>query len=392
MSSASLHPSRVAGGSSRPTPRSGAATSSCAPRRHTVTPPSTPLGAAAHQVSLRQKAELKCQSHNGGASPSEPALKQQSELLKLNASVKPHQATPAIANGDVPPEPSIGNTKALSTETMDNLPPTLRNFVLKGKTAIVTGGARGLGLAMSQALCEAGIKAVAIFDIQPKLGQSVAQSLHTATGIPVKYHNVDITNESNVEAAVKQVIQQFGGIDILINSAGVAFSNLPAEKQSLDIFRKTIDINLTGSYIMAQVVGRYMIKTTPKATSHSHPQLPDRSIIFIASMSGSIVNYPQRQSAYNTSKAAVIMLSKCLAAEWAEYGIRVNTISPGYMDTVLNRTPELTQQKVTWKQRTPLGRLGKEEELNNVMVWLAGEGARFVTGGDYKVDGGYSVY
>lgn len=139
MSSASLHPSRVAAGSSRPTPRPGAAKSSCTPRRHTVTPPSTPLGAAAHQVSLRQKAELKCQSHNGAATPSEPALKQQSELLKLNASVKPHQATPAIANGDVPPEPSIGNTKALSAETMDNLPPTLRNFVLKGKTAIVTG-------------------------------------------------------------------------------------------------------------------------------------------------------------------------------------------------------------------------------------------------------------
>lgn len=245
---------------------------------------------------------------------------------------------------------------------------------------------------MTQALCESGIKAVAIFDIQPKLGQSVAQSLNTATGIPVRYYNVDITNESNVESAVKQVVQQLGGVDILINSAGVAFSNLPAEKQSLDIFRKTIEINLTGSYIMAQVVGKYMIKTTPKATSQSHPQLPDRSIIFIASMSGSIVNYPQRQSAYNASKAGVIMLAKCLAAEWAEYGIRVNTISPGYMDTVLNRTPELTQQKVTWKQRTPLGRLGKEEELNNLMVWLAGEGAKFATGGDYKVDGGYSVY
>ena len=139
MSSGSSHPSRGAGGSSRPTPRPGAAISPNTPRRHAATPPSVPSSSAAQQVSLRQKAEQKCQSHNGAATPSEPALQQQSELLKLNASVKPHQATPAFANGDVPPESSMRNTKTLSAEMMDNLPPTLRNFALKGKTAIVTG-------------------------------------------------------------------------------------------------------------------------------------------------------------------------------------------------------------------------------------------------------------
>jgi NAD(P)-dependent dehydrogenase (short-subunit alcohol dehydrogenase family) len=245
---------------------------------------------------------------------------------------------------------------------------------------------------MAQALCEAGIKAVAIFDIQPALGQALAQSLHNATGIPVKYYNVDVTNEDNVETTVRQVVQQFGGIDILVNSAGVAFSNLPAETHKLEIFQKTININLVGSFCIARAVARHMIAATPKTASTSSLSLPDRSIIFIASMSAGIVNYPQPQCAYNASKAGVVQLSKCLASEWAKYGIRVNCISPGYMDTVLNRTPALEGQKKIWKERTPMRRLGEVEELNNVMLWLAGEGAKFVTGSDVRADGGYSVY
>ncbi len=151
-------------------------------------------------------------------------------------------------------------------------------------------------------------------------------------------------------------------------------------------------INLFGSFCIAQAVARHMIAATTPKTLTSNPPRLDRSIIFIASMSGSIVNYPQPQCAYNASKAGVVQLSKCLAAEWARHGIRVNTISPGYMDTALNRTPALNQQKRIWKDRTPMRRLGEVEELNNVMLWLAGEGASFVTGSDVKVDGGYSVY
>jgi NAD(P)-dependent dehydrogenase (short-subunit alcohol dehydrogenase family) len=253
-------------------------------------------------------------------------------------------------------------------------------------------GARGLGLSMAQALCESGIKAVAIFDIQPTLGESMAKSLNASTDIPVRYYNVDVTDENNVENAVRQVVQHFGCIDILINSAGVAFSNIPAESHKLDVFQRTININLVGSFCIARAVAKHMIAATPKTNSSSKLHIPDRSIIFIASMSGSIVNYPQPQCAYNASKAGVIQLSKCLAAEWAKYGIRVNTVSPGYMDTVLNKTPALNSQKVIWKERTPLGRLGEVEELGNVVVWLAGEGSKFCTGSDVKVDGGYSVY
>lgn len=248
---------------------------------------------------------------------------------------------------------------------------------------------------MTQALCECGIKAVAIFDIQPTLGESMAKALSTSTGIPVKYYNVDVVDEESVDSAVQQVAKELGPIDILINSAGVAFSNIPAETYKISDFEKTININLTGSFRIARAVGRHMIAATPTPTPTSpafNADLPDRSIILIASMSGTIVNYPQPQAAYNASKAAVIQLSKSLASEWAKYGIRVNTISPGYMDTALNRVPALEGQKEMWKERTPMGRLGAVEELNGLVVWLAGEGSRFCTGADLRVDGGYSIW
>lgn len=253
---------------------------------------------------------------------------------------------------------------------------------------------------MVQAICESGIKAVAIFDIQPTLGASMAQALSASTGIPIKYYNVDVTDEAGVETAVDDVVQDFGGVDILINSAGVAFSNIPAEAYMIDDFEKTVNINLTGSFRVAKAVGRHMIAATPESraasasasTSDLEPEPADRSIILIASMSGSIVNYPQPQCAYNASKAGVIQLGKSLAAEWCRYGIRVNTVSPGYMDTALNQLPILEGQKVIWKERTPMGRLGKVEELNNLVVWLAGEGSRFCTGTDLRIDGGYSAW
>ncbi len=248
---------------------------------------------------------------------------------------------------------------------------------------------------MTQALCESGIQAVAIFDIQPSLGESMAKALSASTGIPVKYYNVDVVDEECVDSAVKRVAQELGQIDILINSAGVAFSNIPAEAYQISDFEKTININLIGSFRIARAVGRHMIAATPSpptTTLTPTSDLPDRSIILIASMSGTIVNYPQPQAAYNASKAAVIQLSKSLASEWARYGIRVNTISPGYMDTALNSVPALERQKEMWKERTPMRRLGAVEELNGLVVWLAGEGARFCTGADLRVDGGYSIW
>ena len=141
------------------------------------------------------------------------------------------------------------------------------------------------------------------------------------------------------------------------------------------MFRRLIDINLNGTFVVAQAVGNAMIKTSSGG-----------SMVFVASMSGHIVNWPQQQSCYNASKAGVIMLGKSLAAEWAPYKIRVNTISPGYMDTALNRVPALDAQKVQWKERTPMARLGDVDELNNIAVFLASDGSSYMTGADLLID------
>lgn len=116
------------------------------------------------------------------------------------------------------------------------------------------------------------------------------------------------------------------------------------------------------------------------------------SIVLVASMSGSIVNYPQEQSCYNASKAGVIQLGKSLAAEWAKYNIRVNCISPGYMDTALNKVPALDAQKKIWKGLTPQARLGNVDELNGLCVFLASDASSFMTGSNCIIDGGYSLY
>jgi NAD(P)-dependent dehydrogenase (short-subunit alcohol dehydrogenase family) len=116
------------------------------------------------------------------------------------------------------------------------------------------------------------------------------------------------------------------------------------------------------------------------------------SIINIASMSGSIVNFPQEQSCYNASKAGVAHLTKSLAAEWAKYNIRVNAISPGYMDTALNRVPALEAQKQIWIGNTPQKRLGAVDDLNNLAVYLASDGSAYMTGNNCIIDGGYTLY
>ncbi|KAI9772372.1 MAG: hypothetical protein M1835_006276 [Candelina submexicana] len=269
----------------------------------------------------------------------------------------------------------------LKSSVVEELPPTLAKFTLHDKVAIVTGAARGLGYSMAQALCEVGVKGIAIIDVQQDLGDAAAAELHEATGVPVKFYKVDVRDANAVSEVVGNVVDTFGSIDILISSAGIADSNIKAVEYDPEMFRRLMDINVTGSFLVAQSCGRAMIRAGKGG-----------SIIFIASMSGSIVNYPQEQSCYNASKAAVIQLSRSLAAEWAQYNIRVNTISPGYMDTALNRVPALDAQKKIWTSRTPQQRLGGQDELNCLAVYLAADGSSFMTGNDCIIDGGYSVY
>ncbi|KAF7540629.1 hypothetical protein G7054_g1259 [Neopestalotiopsis clavispora] len=285
-------------------------------------------------------------------------------------------------NAKPTPMPTEGETVTpLTQQVYETLPPTMQKMSIMDKVVIVTGGARGLGNYMARACAEAGAKALVIFDANQELGDESAAELHNKTGLPVTFFKVDVRDGAAINAAVDSVVSLYGAPDVLINSAGIADSNIKAETYDPAMFRRLIDINLTGSFLMSQAVGRAMMAAGKPG-----------SIVLVASMSGSIVNYPQEQSCYNASKAGVIQFGKSLAAEWAKYQIRVNCISPGYMDTALNRVPALDAQKKIWKSLTPQDRLGNVDDLNGLAVFLASDASSFMTGSNVIIDGGYTLY
>lgn len=243
----------------------------------------------------------------------------------------------------------------------------------------MTGGARGLGFSMAQAIVSCGLAGIAILDVLQDAGDEAAASLHQEFGVASAFYKIDVRDEKAVSETIAGVVRDFGRVDVLICSAGIC-DNIKAENYEADRFRRVMDINVTGSFLCAQACAREMIT-----------QNQGGSIIFIASMSGHIVNYPQPQCAYNASKAAVLMLAKSLAAEWSPYAIRVNTISPGYMATKLTDTAEFRELKKTWAERTPLGRLGQDYELNGIAQFLSSDASSFTTGADFVIDGGYTI-
>lgn len=248
---------------------------------------------------------------------------------------------------------------------------------LTGKVSIITGGLQGLGLAMAKALAECGSNIV-IADMNDQNSDQLIGSFREQYGIEALYVKVNVTNEEQVVNMVSQVTQHFGKIDVLVNNAGIAYVE-NAEEMSYDAFKRVIDVNLNGAFLVAREVGKQMIKQQ------------GGSIINISSMSGMIVNTPQNQCSYNASKAGVIMLTKSLAVEWAKHNIRVNTIAPGYMNTVMNHnyvdSRPATLEK--WLELTPMHRLGEPEELGGAAVFLASNASTFITGAVINADGGY---
>lgn len=279
----------------------------------------------------------------------------------------------------VPPPPSAADIAAANSVPEPPFGPKnfLAKFRLDGKVAVVTGGARGLGFSMAEGLCSVGLQGIAIMDVQTDLGRDAIQKLHGAYGVQAQFYKVDVRDEHSVNEIMDSIVRDLGHIDIVVNSAGVAdlvhAEDYPAEK-----FRRVIDINLNGSFLVTQAASRHMIA-----------QGTGGAIVFISSMSGSIVNWPQPQSAYNASKAGVRHLMKSLAAEWAVHKIRCNSISPGYMNTALNRS--YTSLFNEWKERTPMGRLGDVDELTGACIWLASDASSYCTGSDVVIDGGYTV-
>ena len=250
---------------------------------------------------------------------------------------------------------------------------------LDGKKGFVTGAARGIGKSTATAFAEAGAD-VAIVDLDIAEAKKTAQELADKTGRKVIAVGCDCTNPEQVDAMVEQVIEELGGLDFCHNNAGICI-NAPAEEMTYDQWNKVININLNGVFLTDIAAGKYML-------AHG-----GGSIINTASMSAHIVNVPQPQCAYNASKAAVIQLTKSLAIEWAKKGVRVNSISPGYIGTELTlNSPTLIPLIEKWNEMAPLGIMGKPEELQAICVYLAGDTSSFTTGSDFIIDGAFTCF
>jgi NAD(P)-dependent dehydrogenase (short-subunit alcohol dehydrogenase family) len=259
--------------------------------------------------------------------------------------------------------------------------PILERFRLDGRTALVTGGGQGIGRGFAHALGEAGSK-VAIVDIVLERAEDVAQEL-ADKGIEAMAVAADVTDESQVEAMVAAVVDKWGTLTIGVNNAGIGVWE-GADEMAPDSWRRVIELNLTGVFLCAQAEAKVML------------QAGYGKIINTASMSGHIVNTPQKQSAYNASKAAVLHLTRSLAAEWAPNNVCVNSISPGYTRTQLVsdllETPEGQQMMPEWMRLTPMARMAEVTDLQGAVVYLAAPASDFMTGHDMVIDGGYCTW
>ncbi|KAI1322035.1 oxidoreductase-like protein [Xylariaceae sp. FL0255] len=248
--------------------------------------------------------------------------------------------------------------------------------------AIVTGGAGDLGLAVTRALLEHGVSGLMIFDVNPAEAEARVKALEAEFPGPVVigFRVVDITDEDAVDAAVAETVKILDGpVSTLINLAGMVSCGHALDWTSKD-WNRVMNVNTIGGFFVARAVARGLIKHKIRG-----------SIIFVASCSGHRVNFPQPQVPYNTSKAAVIAMVRSLASEWAHYGIRVNSISPGYMDTILNDGDGLDEARKMWASRNPTGRMGQPDELSGAVVLLASRAGSYFNGTDLLIDGGQTL-
>ena len=257
----------------------------------------------------------------------------------------------------------------------------LEKFRLDGKTALVTGGAQGIGEGYCFALGEAGAK-IAVVDINLPQAEETAHRLQEKgiTAIAIK---ADVTNPDEVGLMVKTVVDKWGELTIGVNNAGSGAWR-DSLVQEFSEWRRVLSLNLDAVFLCAQSEAAEMVK---KGYG---------KIINTASMSGHICNTPQNQCAYNTSKAGVLHLTRSLAAEWAPNNICVNSISPGYTRTaMLDRrfaTPEGKAVLPKWLERIPMGRLAAVEDLQGAVVYLASPASDYMTGTDLVIDGGYCCW
>ncbi|MBB4003589.1 MAG: SDR family oxidoreductase [Aurantimonas endophytica] len=256
----------------------------------------------------------------------------------------------------------------------------LEKFDLTGRIAVVTGAGQGIGEACATALAEAGATVV-VADMDAARVEACVARLKEK-GYAAHGATMDVTRSAEVAALADKVVADHGRVDILVNNAGVAKSDVRAEDTSDEHWRFHMDVNLDGLFWCCREFGRKMLEAG------------SGSIVNIGSMSGFIVNKPQPQSFYNASKAAVHHLTKSLAAEWGQRGVRVNAVAPTYIETPLTKfgIEEDPDMYKVWLEMTPMGRVGQPDEIASVVHFLASDASSLMTGSIVLADGGYTCW
>ena len=252
-------------------------------------------------------------------------------------------------------------------------------FGLQGKAVVVTGGARGIGYAVASLSASVGAN-IAIIDILEELGTASARDLATSSGKKVRFYHADLRDPVQALEAAAHVEADFGRVDVLFNCIGVNpntdFLEIPPDE-----WTNVINVNVNGQFFIAQAFARQMAR-------HG-----GGSIVAIGSNSGFIIDKPQPQAHYNTSKAAVHQMVKAMAVELAPHNIRVNAVAPGYVMTEMTKRGLSTQEWVKlWEEMTPMHRFAEPSEIAYTMVFLGSDAASYVTGAVLLVDGGYTCW
>ena len=254
-------------------------------------------------------------------------------------------------------------------------------FGVSGKTVVVTGARQGLGKVFAQSFAEAGAEVFLMARNVPAL-EAAAAEIAEKSGTKCRIHPIDVLSETSVAAAADYVRTMAGRLDVLINNAAVGRGNAPLQDATLEEWNLTMGTNSTGTFLCMKHFGRIMIEGQSGC------------IINLTSLAERVVLQGTCTGAYDVSKAAIACLTRCMAAEWAKYNIRVNSISPGLFLTDINRDfvdahPGFYNES---KSRIPRGRWGEPKEIGALAVFLASDAADYITGADMHIDGGYALW
>ena len=251
------------------------------------------------------------------------------------------------------------------------------NFSLNGDVALVTGAASGIGRAIAQAIAASGA-AVGLVDLTEQTSEETANEISGSGGRAVSIA-ADVTDLAQLRAALERTEAAFGPLTLAVNSAGIA-NAAPAETMSLEQWQRVYDVDVTGVFLSCQAEGEAMLRNGRG------------SIVNISSMSGTIANRGLQQVHYNSAKAAVSHLTRSLAVEWVDRGVRVNSVSPGYTATPMNTRPEMVDLVAQFSKEIPMGRYAEPEEIAGPVVFLLSPAASYCTGVDLLVDGGFCCW